>query len=349
MSESQTTQTRVGSPVPGTASGSLRASLESTVYAPEAFTRGMRRASLWLILVVVASFTYLDYWTYSIDYYAHPQTYELFLHGNGPAPAQYRVGLIFLARPLHRITHLGYRHLFTVFDFVFGLAAAFLLRRVLVATRAFQAGTLGSRWLQLAIFLGLLAFYLSWTTWYQRPETMACAFYVAASLALLCVVRSQSLVVGGLLVLALLQGFVRADVAILFHFGLFLYVAARGARDFFLARPALLVTSFLGALLPTAVLWILMHKIFPHATYGDTAVFQLFYNLAPTNIVAFVLFMVPIFYTWKRGLALLFARRAAGRAGRGRPDLPVQLGAGRASAGGADLCAVRPRADAAHG
>ena len=55
-------------------------------------------------------------------------------------------------------------------------------------------------------------------------------------------------------------------------------------------------------MLPTGILWLLMHRVFPHATYGDTAVFQLLTNLSAGQFVPFFLFMVPTLYTYKRAL-----------------------------------------------
>ncbi len=266
-------------------------------------TRRMRGYSLWLILLLAASFTYLDYWSYSADYHQFPGKYDLLIQGTAPAPAQYRVGVVFAALGLRMVTHLGYRHVFALFDFLCAFGAALLLRAVLAGSAGFRAATVGSRWLRLAVFVLLLSFYLGWTTWYQRPETLACALFVAASLYLLAVARSRAVMIAGLIVLAGLQGFVRADVAILFHFGLFLYVLVRGSRGFLASRVTLLATSLIGCALPTAILYILIHKIFPHATYGDTPVFQLLLNLHASMLAPFLLFMVPVVYTYRWALA----------------------------------------------
>jgi len=263
----------------------------------------MLTASLWVIFVLVASYTFLDYWAYSVDYHQHPETYDQFLRGEGTAPAQYRIGLIFAARLLHTVAHLAYRHAFALFDFLFAMLAALLLRSVLAGTQAFRAASSISRWMRLSVMLGLLSFYFSWSLWYQRPETMACAFFVAASLYLLAVSRSRVLLLAGLVLLSAWQGFVRADVAILFHFGLFAYILLRGSKGFFAPRAVLLATSFLCCAIPAAILWVLMHKVFPHATYGDTKVFQLILNLSPSQLVPFLLFLAPALYTSRRALA----------------------------------------------
>lgn len=89
-------------------------------------------------------------------------------------------------------------------------------------------------------------------------------------------------------------------VAILFHLGLFLYVIVRSSKDFPAGRAALVAASCVSGLISTAILWILMHKIFPHATYGTTPVFQLFANLSPNQLVPFLMFFTPILYTYLR-------------------------------------------------
>ena len=308
MRESQTKSQPAATFIPGTVAEAYPQPLVHSVdsasgLALDSLGRRMRRAALWLTVMLVGSYTFLDYWAYSFDFHAHPAAYDLFLHGQGSAPAQYRIGLIFAAKVLHNVVHLGYRHSFALFDFILGLAAVWLLRGVLVASRSFRAATPAMRWMRLALFFGLLSFYFSWSLWYQRPETLACAFFVAASLYLLTVARSQALLIGGFLILSACQGFIRADVAILFHFGLFIYVLLRGSKDFFASRGVLLATSFACCVLPTVILWLLMHKVFPQATYGDTKVFQLLMNLSPGQLVPFLLFLAPTLYTYKRALA----------------------------------------------
>ncbi len=268
----------------------------------EPWARGLRRASFWVILMLVVSYAFLDYWGYSAEYKAHPELYETFAQGQGSAPAQYRIGLIYAAKVLHQAAHLGYRHAFALFDLIFALAATLLARNLLLHLPTFRASTQGSRWTQMAILLGLLSFYFSWSLWYQRPETWASAFFVAGSVYLLSMVRSRAGLIGGLLVLAAFQGFIRADVAILFHLGLFLYLLLRGAEGFSAPRGLLLITSLVCCVLPTAILWVLMHKIYPHATYGDTKVFQAIYNLNPWNSFPFLVFMVPTLYTYWRAV-----------------------------------------------
>ncbi len=268
-----------------------------------AVSPSLRRYSFWILLLLACAFTFLDYWGYSEMFRADPRSVVLLAHGVGPAPAQYRVGLLYLAKYITQAArgHLGYRHCFAVFDLCFTIATGLLGRGVLMRTRSFLEASPVSQWLRMFVLLGLTAYYFNFSLWYQRPETWASAFFVVASCYVLCAVRSAPAAVAALAGLAVVQGLVRADVAIIFHFALFVYVLFRGARGFLLSRPALLAASFVGGLVSTAILWLLMHKIFPHATYGDTAVVQLLRNLAPAQWVPALLFSTPAIYTLVRG------------------------------------------------
>ena len=262
--------------------------------------RNLRRLSALALLVVVASFTFLDYWSYSSTFHAHPGLVEALVAGHGFAPQQYRVGVLISAHELVVLSHnhLGYRHIFALFDFVFALAAGFLARAVLFRSAAFAAAGAAWQGVQVVGLVGLLAFYLNWSLWYQRPETMACALFTTASLYVLCTVRSGAVTAISLLVLAALQAFIRSDVAILFHFALFVYVLVGGPRGFLTGRRTLLGTSLVCGLLSTGVLWLLMHKIFPQATYGGTPVFQLLRNLSPVQWIPCLLFVAPALLTF---------------------------------------------------
>ncbi len=263
----------------------------------------LRRSSLIVLLILVAAFTFLDYWSYSQQFRLDPTSVVALANGAGPAPAQYRVGLIYAAKYILRATHghLSYRHSFAIFDFVAALCASLLTRSVLFRTVSFQAASPTSRWLRLFILFGLATYYMNWSMWYQRPETWACTLFVAASMYLLSAVSSRPTVTLGLIALAAAQSVIRSDIAILFHFALFVVVIFRGARGFLVDRAVLLASSVVGGVLATAMLWLLIHRIFPHATYGDTPVFQLVRNLSPVQLVPALLFLAPTIYTFLRG------------------------------------------------
>ncbi len=281
--------------------------MAAALASPSAVTLrpAMRRLFNFLLLLLLASITFLHYREYNAELNAHPETYSLLLHGNGAAPAQYRVGMVFAAEALHRLTRAPIYSFLALFDFALALGAALLLRDLLTRMGGFQTASPASRWSRCLLFLLLLSLYLAWSGYYQRPETFACTFFVAASVYLLSWKRPAAIVVPCLLVLAVLQGFVRADVAILFHFGLLVYLLTIGGRGFPLSRPVLLLTSLVGTALPAAILYVLIHKIFPHATYGDTPMFQLILNLRPTILVPFALFIIPTLYTYKQAIPRL--------------------------------------------
>ena len=255
----------------------------------------------WLFLalfLITASFAFLDYWAYSTLFHANPGQIETLVAGHGLAPQQYRVGVMMAAHEIGRASrdHLQYRHVFAFFDFAAALATGGLILSVLFATASYRLADRSGQCLRIAVVLGLLTYDFNWSLWYQRPETMVCSLFVAANLFLLTRVRSGALIAVGLLALAVIQGFVRADVAILFDGGLFLVLLFRRAQAFTASRGLLLVASFLSAAAATAILWVLIHKIYPQATYGDTPVFQLLRNLSPVQWVPALLFLAPALY-----------------------------------------------------
>jgi hypothetical protein len=278
-------------------------------------TRSVRRYTFWITLLFVAAFTFLDYWSYSTAHRTDPQGVERLASGLGDAPAQYRIAVIYTAKYLGKLVHghLAFRHFFAIFDFIAALLSCLLIRDLMFRSAAFCGATRVSQMFRATIVLGLALYYLMWSMWYQRPETWTSVLFVAASLYVISAIRSPAVVFSDLVVLAVVQGFVRSDVAILFHFALFLYVLIRGADDFPVGRWVLLAASCVSGLLSTAILWIIMHRIFPHATYGTTKVFQLPANLTPNQFLPFALFFIPIFYTYVRGKASGAATRAGGQ------------------------------------
>jgi hypothetical protein len=303
-----------------------RATLDTNSYADvdnvtnsAASMQRLRRFSLYVLLLVVASFCFLDYWAYSVQFYKDPSALNSLIAGTGLAPQQYRVGILVAAKFLIRAAHghIGYRHCFALFDFLTAIATGWLVREILFRSPSFQRAGEASRWFRTFALLGLLAYYLNWSMWYQRPETIACGLFVVASFYLVTFVASPALAIPALLLLAVLQGFIRSDVAILLHFALFVYVLFRGARGFSLSRNVLLAISGLSCIAATAILWALMHLIYPHATYGTTAVFQLLFNLKPMELLPFFLFFAPTIYVF------LHARRVS--AAQDGPGLSLLL------------------------
>ncbi len=275
-----------------------------------------RRIFSLLLLLVVTAFTFLDYWSYSALVRSIPTVLAALVRGTGPAPAQYHIGVLFAATCVLRLTRgvISYRHSFAIFDFFLTLAAGLLMRAILVRTPSFRAASPASQWLRLALVLGLALYYLNWSLWYLRPETWASALFVAGSMYVLSAERRPVVASLSLAGLAAVQGFVRADVAILFHVGLLVSVLLGGAGGFLVRRGVLLGSSAAGLAVSTGILWVLMHFVYPHASYGDTAVFQLLRNLAPAQLVPAALFLTPALFTVVRGTAADAAGQGQGRA-----------------------------------
>jgi hypothetical protein len=109
----------------------------------------------------------------------------------------------------------------------------------------------------------------------------------------------------GLLLLVVVQAFVRADVALALHLGVLLVCLTEAGQGFALSRWLQAVTSMVGVMLAVGIQYWLMRRVFPQANYGDTPVLQLFLNLkSPESLVPFLLFLAP--FTWT---AVMLMRR----------------------------------------
>ncbi len=108
-----------------------------------------------------------------------------------------------------------------------------------------------------------------------------------------------------MLLLALAQGFVRADVAFALHLGILLVYPTPAGRGFALPRRVQGGTSLVAMLLVIGIQYYLMKRVYPHANYGDTPVLQLFLNLrSPLSYAPFLLFTLPMEWT-----GVMLARR----------------------------------------
>jgi hypothetical protein len=104
--------------------------------------------------------------------------------------------------------------------------------------------------------------------------------------------------VTGLLLLAVAQGFVRADVAFALHVGILVVCLTGAGRGFALPRGVQAGTSLVAMLLVLGIQYDLMKRVYPQADYGDTQVVQLFFNLkSPSAYVPFLIFLLPMGWT----------------------------------------------------
>jgi hypothetical protein len=268
---------------------------------------GPKRVVSLLLSMIVLSAGYLDYWSYSQAFYKDPNIWMDIVSGTGSAPSQYRVGVIDTAYFLARHLHLGMRHTLALLDVAAGFIAVFALLLVLRHSRVYRKASVEAQWFGAACFVILIQFYLAWLLWYQRPETLPTAAILALALLLLAVKLPLPGGVGrigtvgavvGLLLLAVAQGFVRADVAFALHVGILLVCVTPAGKGFALPRGVQAGTSLVAVLLALGIQYDLMKRVFPQANYGDTQVLQLFFNLRSTQgYVPFVLFMMPLGWT----------------------------------------------------
>ena len=206
------------------------------------------------------------------------------VRGMGPAPQQYRIGVLRLAEFLSRHSPLALRHGFTLIDLVCGAIAIYLLFSSLVSGESFRAARRGTQWLMVGGYLFLVQLYFSWTLWYQRPETMTTAASAAVLLWLLTRherengVQQPVLLVSATLVVAFLQALVRPDVVITLEFGVAAMCLLGRSGALALPRWVQAGTSAAAVLLAAGVQFYVIHRLYPHASYGDTPVFELKLN-----------------------------------------------------------------------
>jgi len=227
------------------------------------------------------------------------------VNGTANAPNQYRIGVIDTAYFLAKHTHLALRYMLTAMDVIAGLVAVFALFLVLRRSAAYREAGLAGQWFGAAGFVALVQFYLAWLLWYQRPETLPTAAILALAVLLLTVPLrgGAGTAMVGFLLLAGVQGFVRADVAFALHAGILLVCLTPLGRGFALPRGLQAGTSVVSMLIAMGIQCWLMRGMFPLAGYGRTPVFQLLLNLSsPVSWIPFVLFMGPFAWTvWAVG------------------------------------------------
>ncbi len=249
----------------------------------------------WLALYAVLDLSWI--WHDQIAYNDSSFKYDNVLLGTGCAPEQYRIAAPFAARWIAAHLHL---HSFTagciVIDLLGSLLLSFLLYVLL--NQRLRTATLPVQNLA-RLFLGLwMLFYLHWSYGFARVETIPNCLYIVLSLLLLNKLSATRgaaifLPVCGFLALALLQGWVRADVAVVFAGGvcvaaLFPVVSPAGNRIGIFAMAAVAAGIAGGSLL------YLMRVRYPHAHYCCN-VFSLDYNVRFTfAYIPFVTLMPPI-------------------------------------------------------
>ena len=105
-----------------------------------------------------------------------------------------------------------------------------------------------------------------------------------------------------MIALAILEGMIRADVAASMHLAILGVCLVgrykRGVDVVAAGRGAQASVSALALVCTCGVQLYIMRVVYPHATYGNTAVIQFLLNFAVRRIIPFVLFIVPVVVTW---------------------------------------------------
>jgi hypothetical protein len=269
--------------------------------------------------MIAAAWTFLDYWNYNRMNRDDPAEWPSLLAGHGLAPAQYRVGVLRLGALLARIAHLQLRHAFAAVDFIgllVGLGTVLLLLTRSVAWRRL-GGT--AQWVLALGCLALFQFYLPWTFWFQKPETMATFAVLALSAAAAQTGsgRYRVTMAAAMLLLAAAGATVRADAVVALHTGLLLACLLPGASGFRLGRWPQAAASVACIGVAAAVQLYIERVLYP-AAQRNVAAFQLLANLHSLNgYLALALGLTPWWLTlwlgmrswtaldgWSRGLLL---------------------------------------------
>lgn len=253
--------------------------------------------SAWLNLIVWAislSYAFLDLSIYRDNFRVHPDGWKLYFSGGIQAPWQYRIGVWEAVRWMNQWFHLRPYDALTLIDVVCLAVSLWGILRVLHNSEAWKIASIPTQWLATAGVLFLAEYYLIWGHWFQAEDTLPSVLFVTLSLALAYgeIVRSRLLACLLLVCLGGIQGFIRADVAVVLHAGFFLAVLfSRKAVP--LGKAWQLGTSLLAAFLAGCVQLYLMLVRFPNARYGSEGVFQLLNNLKPEMWATMLLATLP--------------------------------------------------------
>jgi len=294
---------------------------------PEAITRV-------LLAGMMLAAGYVGYFGYRTGGMDAPGALDDLLAGRGPAPDQYRVGVVWVAHWMTLLPHVNLPFALAAIDLMSGVVAGLLLLEMLLRTEVYAQADAAGRWLGCATLVVGVGWSMSWLMWLKKPETMAAGMLVVVMLWLLQKPMSQKRDMGhpdslypgtGLGTSLLLVGLslalatVRADVAVALNLGV-LIVALRGG-EFSLSRGWAVGTSVAGALVAGGLQLLLMRVVFPQAGYGRVKMWQLVPNVIhASRWPPFVLFLLPLGWMVVQVVRRRFTRDAAG--------LAVLVGAG---------------------
>jgi hypothetical protein len=201
------------------------------------------------------------------------------------------------------------RHTLTLLDglsLLVGIASTFFL---VTQTRFYRKASLERRCATQLLAILLLLFYLSWTSWYHKPETMA----NFASLALASVLLSGRLRIPagvaaiGLVLLSLYLGTIRADSGLALNLGILL-LTLPGGRAPALGRSLQALAGGAGLMAVLGAQFYIKNILYPGNRFSDP-LFELLRNLrSPVALfcvaVAFTPYFLVVFLAWRRWRSL---------------------------------------------
>lgn len=253
------------------------------------------QALLWAISL---SYGFADWVVYRNSLLLHPN-WQVRLQGGVQAPFQYRIGNWLVVDWLYRLSHIKPYDTLTLIDVLCLAFALWAILRVLERSEHFQTAPPAVRWLAIAALFVQVEYYLPWGHVFQEAATMPSILFVALSMMLMygwtygLKRRSKDLAAFLLVALSCVQGFFRADVAVILHAGCLLAIVFNRKTIVPLGRRRQAIASLLAAFAAGCIQLYLMLIRFPNAKYGADGVLRLASNLHPGMWLVMLLALVP--------------------------------------------------------
>lgn len=260
-----------------------------------------------LVWGIALSYGFTDWGNYRAGILYHGDEWRMYLHGGIQAPFQYRIGSWIIVDWLQRCFHMRPYDALTLIDVICLAIALWLLVRIPESRNGLDGQLLSRKLLSVFAVLFFAEYYLVWGHWFQSPETLPSILFVTVSMALIYgkIVPNRTLACVLLIVFSGLQGFFRADVAVVLQGGCFLTVVFNKRISVPLGRARQAIVSLLAAVAAGCVQLYLIFVRFPHAQYGPEGVIQIAANLRPGMWLTMLLTFFPYFVL----VGLLIAKR----------------------------------------
>ena len=251
------------------------------------------------LLLIIGSYIFLSYWDYSKSFHQNPNEWQDFILGRATAPAQYRIGVVFPAHFLSRLSHghLAMRHTISLLDLFFltiGIAVVFSL---LSRTQLYRKSLFTEKCVMQLTAVSLLLFYLSWTLWYHKPETIANFGSLAVAVGFTAgLFRTPKLLSAlGLVLIAVYLGTIRADSGFAFNLGLLIVALLPEGRSLHLGRALQIGTAIIGLVAVIGTEAYIKYVLYPHNPFSDSLI-QFGTNLiSPINLFCVIFALAPYF------------------------------------------------------